>query len=76
MKLLIFDASNYMFRAYFASVRRLADGTMVPIATTKAGEPTNAMFFFTNMVLATVNQVKPDVVAFAYDCRRTESWGF
>lgn len=76
MKLLIFDASNYMFRAYFASVRRLADGTMVPIATTKAGEPTNAMFFFTNMVLATVNQVKPDVVAFAYDCRRTESFRF
>ena len=76
MKLLIFDASNYMFRAYFASVRRLADGSTVPIITTRAGEPTNAIFFFTNMVIATVSQVRPDAVAFAYDCRRTASFRF
>lgn len=76
MKLLIFDASNYMFRAYFASVRRLSDGSTVPIITTLAGEPTNAIFFFTNMVIATVNQVRPDAVAFAYDCRRTASFRF
>jgi len=66
-KLLIFDASNYMFRAYFASLRKNEAGEMVPMMTTRDGFPTNALQFFTSMLLSSLNRVKPDAIALAYD---------
>ncbi len=66
-KLLIFDASNYMFRAYFASLRKNDAGEMVPMMTTRDGFPTNALQFFTSMLISSLNRVKPDAVALAYD---------
>ena len=66
-KLLIFDASNIMFRAYFASLRKDENGEMVPIMTTRSGFPTNALHFFTSMLLSSIDRAKPDAIALAYD---------
>ena len=43
-KLLVFDASNYMFRAFYAS----------PPMNNSAGFPTNALHFYTQMVLSVI----------------------
>ena len=58
-KLLIFDASNYMFRAFYAA----------PPMNNSAGFPTNALHFFTSMVLAVIHRIKPDVIAMACERR-------
>ena len=58
-KLLIFDASNYIFRAFYAA----------PAMNNSAGFPTNALHFFTSMVLAVIHRVKPDVIAMACERR-------
>ncbi len=56
-KLLIFDASNYMFRAFFAS----------PPMSNSAGFPTNALHFYTSMILSVIRRVSPDAIALAHD---------
>ena len=58
-KLLIFDASNYIFRAFYAA----------PPMNNSAGFPTNALHFFTSMVMAVIHRVKPDVIAMACEKR-------
>ena len=58
-KLLVFDASNYMFRAFYAA----------PPMNNSAGFPTNALHFFTSMVLAVIHRIKPDVIAMACERR-------
>ena len=56
-KLLVFDASNYMFRAFYAS----------PPMNNSAGFPTNALHFYTQMVLSVIRRVGPDAIAMAHD---------
>lgn len=56
-KLLIFDASNYMFRAFFAS----------PHMTNSVGFPTNALHFYTAMLLSVIRRVNPDCIALAHE---------
>ena len=58
-RLLIFDASNYMFRAYYAA----------PPMNNSAGFPTNALHFYTSMVLSVIRRVQPDAVAMACEKR-------
>ncbi len=58
-KLLIFDASNYMFRAFFAS----------PPMNNSVGFPTNALHFYTSMILSVIRRTSPDVIALAHECR-------
>ncbi|MBQ8037482.1 MAG: hypothetical protein IJ268_10850, partial [Proteobacteria bacterium] len=56
-KILIFDASNYMFRAFYAS----------PPMNNSAGFPTNALHFYTSMILSVIRKISPDAVALALD---------
>lgn len=56
-KFLIFDASNYMFRAFYAS----------PPMNNSAGFPTNALHFYTSMILSVIRKLSPDAVALAHD---------
>ena len=58
-RLLIFDASNYIFRAYYAA----------PPMNNSAGFPTNALHFYTTMVLSVIRKVQPDAVAMACEKR-------
>ncbi len=58
-RLLIFDASNYMFRAHFAS----------PPMNNSAGFPTNALHFYTSMILSVIRRVSPDAIALACEKR-------
>ena len=52
-RLLIFDASNYIFRAFFAS----------PAMNNSKGFPTNALHFYTSMILSVIRRIHPDAVA-------------
>ncbi|MBQ9818495.1 MAG: DNA polymerase I [Proteobacteria bacterium] len=61
-KLLIFDASNYMFRAFFAS----------PPMNNSAGFPTNALHFYTSMILSVIRRISPDAIALAHEQRGTK----
>ena len=56
-KLLIFDASNYIFRAFYAS----------PPMCNSAGFPTNALHFYTSMLLSVIHHVNPDCIALAHE---------
>ncbi len=56
-KCLIFDASNYMFRAFYAS----------PAMNNRAGFPTNALHFYTTMILSVIRRIKPDCIALAHE---------
>jgi len=56
-KIVIFDASNYMFRAYFAS----------PPMSNSSGFPTNGLHFYTSMVLSVLRRTSADAVAMAYE---------
>ena len=56
-KLLIFDASNYIFRAFYAS----------PPMCNSAGFPTNALHFYTSMLLSVIHRVNPDCIALAHE---------
>ena len=58
-QLLIFDTSNYIFRAFYAA----------PPMNNSAGFPTNALHFYTSMVLAVIRKVQPDIVAMACEKR-------
>ena len=56
-RLLIFDASNYMFRAYFAA----------PHMNNSSGFPTGALHFYTSMILSVIRRIAPDAIALAHD---------
>ena len=56
-KFLIFDASNYIFRAFYAS----------PPMCNSAGFPTNALHFYTSMILSVIHRVNPDCIALAHE---------
>ena len=58
-RLLIFDASNYIFRAFFAS----------PAMNNSKGFPTNALHFYTSMILSVIRRIHPDAVALAHEMR-------
>ena len=55
--LFLVDGSGYIFRAYFA-VRHLS---------TSAGQPTNAVFGFTTMLLKVLRERRPEHIAVAFD---------
>ncbi len=63
-KLLVFDVSSYIFRAYHA----------VPPLTTPKGEPANAIFGFINMFLKTTRKFKDFSVLAALDSGREKSF--
>jgi DNA polymerase I len=56
-KLLLIDGNSLLYRGFFAT-RAL---------TTSAGQPTNALFALTNMVLTLLEKEKPSVVYCAWD---------
>ncbi len=56
-KLVLIDGNSLLYRGFFA-MRAL---------TTSAGQPTNAVFSFTMMLLTLLNEQKPDVMIAAWD---------
>lgn len=61
-KLLLIDAKSLIFRAYYAT----AYG---PIMVSKSGQPTNALFGFTNMIIKALELIQPTHVLFAFDTK-------
>lgn len=57
MKLLVFDAYALIYRAYHA----------MPYLTTKSGEPINAVYGLTSMIITVVESLKPTNIVFAFD---------
>ena len=57
-RLVILDAMSLIHRAYHAVPRHFA---------TSSGEPTNAVFGFTNILLRVVEELSPDHAAAAFD---------
>jgi len=57
-KLLLIDTFNFLHRAYHALPKTLTD---------KDGEPTNAVYGVTSMLISTFNQIEPDYVLIAND---------
>lgn len=57
MKLLVFDAYALIYRAYHA----------MPHLTTKSGEPINAIYGLTSMIITVVESLKPTNIVFAFD---------
>ena len=53
----LIDGSGYVFRAYYA-MRRL---------TTSKGQPTNAVFGFTTMLLKVIKEHEPSYLGIAFD---------
>lgn len=58
MRLLLIDAFNYIHRAYHALPKTFKD---------KNGEPTNAIYGFTSMLISTLDTLKPTHVIAAFD---------
>ncbi|HEY8416624.1 MAG TPA: hypothetical protein VIK93_01160, partial [Limnochordales bacterium] len=56
-KLILIDAYSLIHRAYYA----------LPSLTTSSGEPSNAVYGFTTMLLALLDEEQPDYVAAAFD---------
>ena len=63
-QLYLLDGSSYIYRAYYG-VRDLA---------TKGGMPTNAVFGFTRMLLALLQENRPDHLAVVFDPPREETF--
>jgi DNA polymerase I len=61
-KLLLIDANSLIFRAYYAT----AYGNMM---VSKSGQPTNALFGFTNMIIKALDMIQPTHVLFAFDAK-------
>ena len=59
MRLLLVDASNCLYRAFFA----------IPGLRAPDGTPTNAVYGFTNMLRKLIRDERPDAVAVAFDPR-------
>lgn len=57
-KLLLIDTFNFLHRAYHALPKTLTD---------KNGEPTNAVYGVTSMLISTFSQIEPDYVLTAMD---------
>ena len=55
--LFLIDGSSYIYRAFFA----------IPYLSNSAGQPTNAVYGFTSMLLKIINDYHPDHLAIAYD---------
>ena len=55
--LYVVDGSSYFYRAFHA----------IPYFSTSKGEPTNAVFGFTNMLLKILREKRPDYLAIAFD---------
>ncbi len=56
-RLLVIDALNLMYRAFFA----------LPYLSNSQGQPTNAIHGFTQMLLSLIDEFQPDAVAIAWD---------
>lgn len=56
-KLCLFDASNYIHRAFHA----------IPLLTTSKGEPVNAVYGFARMLSKILKEEKPDFVGVCFD---------
>ena len=63
-QLYLLDGSSYIYRAYYG-VRDLA---------TSGGMPTNAVFGFTRMLLALLQDHRPDYLAVVFDPPREETF--
>ena len=63
-RLLLLDASNYIFRAYHATSARSGFESSL---TTSAGMPVNALLVFTNMLRKLIRDLKPTHVACVLD---------
>ncbi|GBD98358.1 DNA polymerase I [bacterium BMS3Abin07] len=59
MKIFLIDGNSYIYRAFYA-IRDLS---------TSKGEPTNAVFGFTNMLLKIMRDMKPEGILIAMDSR-------
>ena len=55
--LFLIDGSSYIYRAFFA----------IPYLSNSAGQPTNAVYGFTSMLLKIINDYHPAHLAIAYD---------
>jgi DNA polymerase-1 len=57
MKLLAVDSNSIMNRAFYG----------IKLLTTRSGFYTNAVYGFLTIFLATISEVRPDAVVFAFD---------
>jgi len=55
--LYLIDGNSYLYRAFHA----------IPYLSTSKGQPTNAVFGFTNMLFKILREKKPDYLAIAFD---------
>ncbi|MFA3781869.1 DNA polymerase I [Melioribacteraceae bacterium 4301-Me] len=60
-KFVLIDAMSLAYKGYFAFINR-------PLST-KAGEPTSAVFGFVNQLLKIIEDTKPDHIAVAFDSK-------
>ncbi|MHC4125994.1 MAG: PIN domain-containing protein, partial [Planctomycetota bacterium] len=58
--LYIIDGHAHIYAAYYAPMRPL---------TSPAGEPTKAVYIFTNMLLGLINNHRPDMLIVAMDSK-------
>ena len=58
-KFIVVDGNSLLYRAFFA----------VPHLSTSEGQPTNALFGLTNMLLRILTEHKPDAILVAFDAR-------
>lgn len=63
-QLYLLDGSSYLYRAYYG-IRELADS---------GGMPTNAVFGFTRMLFALIQEHRPDYLAVVFDPPREETF--
>lgn len=59
MKVLAIDSNSILNRAFYG----------IRMLTTKAGEPTNGIYGFLNILLKMLEEIQPDVVVFAFDLK-------
>lgn len=64
-KLMLIDASPYIFRAYYSIPDSMRDSE---------GKPCNAIYGFINFLFQIINQAKPEFIAIAFDDKLSSSF--
>src|SRR6186713_1278294 len=63
-RVFLIDSMSHIFRAFFAPMQN----RVAPLATSQ-GQPTQAVYIFTNMLLKLLREEKPDYIAAVFESR-------